>query len=217
MLPDSITLYIVSRQCALSIRVDQKLEQHRSPKKLLGTDPNSIDAQIRKLEVLSQKEQIRSDERRTVLRVFYGLCKDTRERNCTKSVNAKSRTAKLYGVSVSTVKRFVAAWNNVSRRENRNDEDYKKVNYKISGTGSATPHEKRAPNNSETFVLIRNFISSKRAQRARMCSPDVLQYFLQNQVIQRKRNSDSTYNARDYDAALGSVQRCLLKKKILQR
>ena len=78
----------------------------------------------------------------------------TEKQSSTEPVNAKSRKARLCGVSFSTVKRLVAAWSNASRQENLNSEYLKEVVYKISGTGSVTPPEMGVTNNSETFVSI---------------------------------------------------------------
>lgn len=90
---------------------------------------------------------------------------------------------------------MVSACNNASKQESQTDEHLKAVVYKISGTGPITPRETRVPNDSEKFRLVRNFITWKRAERARIFFPCVLQLLAQNQVVDIKKYSEIASNA----------------------
>ena len=77
----------------------------------LTSNPHAVRQQIAKIDEIRCQGQLRPDEKRTILRVFFSLYEDSRERTPKMSVNAQNRTAKLLGVGEDTVGRLVPEWN----------------------------------------------------------------------------------------------------------
>ena len=129
------------------------------------SDPISVDMNVEKLDNIRQTGHLRPDERRQVLRVFFALHKDSRERTLGKSINARSRTVKLCGVAEDTVSRLVTNWIKASRTSLRNTTTLSLfVNQKLK-TGRNTVQCTRVPANDDVFREIRDFDSTERAAR----------------------------------------------------
>ena len=73
----------------------------------LISEPISVDIHSEKLDDTRVKGHLRLDERRQILRSFFALHKGSREITPRKSINARTRTAKLFGVAKDTVSRLV--------------------------------------------------------------------------------------------------------------
>ena len=136
--------------------------------KKLSADSESVNNQIDYLDRIRAKGRLRADEKRTILRVFYDLYRDSRNRTPHLKVNARARTAKLCGVAIETVCRLVTKWN--TSKKNGNTAEANKVVIESSRNGSNTKQKLRVSNDREVFYQVRDLETSKRAARAHVAA-----------------------------------------------
>ena len=74
---------------------------------LLVSEPISVDVHVEKLDGIRLKSHLRPNERRQGLRSFFALRKDSPEITPGMSINARTKTAKLYALAKDTVSRIV--------------------------------------------------------------------------------------------------------------
>ena len=185
-------------------------------KSRLTSSVEEVQQQISKIDKTRRVGQLRPDERRLILRVFFGLYQDNNDRTPRQNVNSQIRTAKLLGVGKNTVARVVSEWTKAVRDTNSNDSLLESVVNKKSQTGYHTNQVSRVPKDDETFYLIRDFITQKRVERTRICATDVLSFLLDNKILSMSTNCTGVPETKEYKAALVCVQRYLKKRGFLR-
>ena len=96
----------------------------------LTSSPHAVSKQIAKINEIRSQGQLRPDEKRTILRMFFSLYEASRERTPEMSVNSQKRTAKLLGVGKNTVVRLTSEWNNAVQNMNGDDTSLRNaINY----------------------------------------------------------------------------------------
>lgn len=168
------------------------------------------------LDALREKGQLRPDEKRIIVRVYYALHKDSFKRNPTQSVDAINRTAALLGVGRSTVGKLITKWNKTASEDSESEEARKTVLSKNTKASRPNKTYYRVPNSREVFCEVRNFITEKRAKRAKVCSPEVFSFLVDKGYITVSKDTYGVYKHSDYKAALKTVQRYLNRKGFLR-
>ncbi len=127
-------------------------------------------------------------------------------------VNARNRTAKLCGVSKDTVSKLVTTWKKARKNSDDDKQTLKTIVLTKANGGNKTSRATQIPLSQDVFIQVHNFVYFQRKSGTRVCSPEVLSFFVRQNILSVKYNNEESYEKRDFEAALKSVRRYLIRK-----
>ena len=128
-----------------------------------------IQMALDRLDRLRQREQFRSVERRSILRVFYSLRKQAENPPSTRTEGPRRKTAELCGVSPVTAQRLVTSCNKMIQSGTGENNEFENF---INTTNKGAKNGKKitiVPDNCGLFFEIRDFMKRKRSNIPDMC------------------------------------------------
>ena len=177
------------------MKVSNKTVQHPNITivRRTSTDPSSVRWHIAKLDKLRGRTTLRFDERWLILRVFYGLHREAHENTDANptggGIRARERTAKLCGKAKKTVSNIVTTWVKATQTERKHDNDELIGILQPAPQGNRSKKPPRIRDSSDTFFRIRDFVQTKRDNRERVTSREVLMMLIADNLCTVKTDA----------------------------
>lgn len=176
---------------------------------------------VARLDSMRKYRQMRGEERRMILRVYFRLKleeeRDAAAGNPRASIRVRNRTAELFGRSSSTVGRVLSGWNRLFCESTPNDAALLKYVFEPLLPGNPTEKPKRVPDSNSIVLSVREFVSEKRMNRERVTATEVLTYLIDTNVVSVKKGSNGSFNEKEFSSALRTVRRFFGAKWIRKR
>ena len=111
---------------------------------------------------------------------------------------------------------MVSEWTKVTRENNSSIKTCNNLIHRRSQTGLATPHLSRVPNDEATFIKVRDYIVERRIDRMRVCTTEVLEFLINEKLIELPKTSNENQDEKSIKAAHATVLRYLKRRWFLR-
>lgn len=163
---------------------------------------------------------LNGEERRCILRLFFGLQRESAEESSSKGhrvfSHSRERTARLIGRSPATIARLLCAWNRALPTIRVNHQSVHKFLFVSHRRGNHNAKDCRIPNSEELVRQVRDFVRQKRIDRERVTAREVLLFLLDCNEITIVLGPDGEFETSAYNSAIRATQR-FLSRNTFQR
>ena len=108
-------------------------------------------------------------------------------------VNARNRTAKLCGVSKDTVSKLVTTWKKARKNFDDDKQTLKTIVLTKANGGNKMSRATRIPFSHDVFIQVHNFVHSQRKSGTCVCAPEVLSFFVRQNILSVKYDNEGSY------------------------
>ena len=177
------------------------------------SDKSTVEQHLARLDKIRGRKPLPEAEKMSILCVFFALYKHEECENplitSPGKIDARSRTARLFGRATSTVARIVYAWNKVIKDSPDGDNNQIRTALRPGQPGNRTSKSRHIPGSNELFYKIWDYIQRKRIHCEKITSREVLNFLIGEGICTIEIDDNGVHIQKGYDAALRAVQRYL--------